>query len=112
MEGVGTPGLTHYFDLPAGDAALAQHTHAIVVERIPFSPGIASLKDREFFFGKEHGKGPPLIRKKRPLRIGPRADAVIGKSLTAQPKNHLSLRLFPGRVASGFPLRIDKPRGG
>ena len=39
-------------DLPPGYRTLAQNTDAPVVERVPFTPRIESLKSREFLFGE------------------------------------------------------------
>ena len=42
-----------HLDLTTGDCAVAQHTDASIVERMPFSSRISRLEDREFVFGKE-----------------------------------------------------------
>ena len=41
------------FDLAAGDCAIAQHTNALIVERMPFPAQIGCLEDREFIFRKD-----------------------------------------------------------
>ncbi len=45
--------LADHLDLAASDGAFAQHTNPLVIERIPFSTGIRSLQEREFFVGQE-----------------------------------------------------------
>jgi hypothetical protein len=39
--------------LAAGDGAIAQDTHALVVERMPFPAQIGSLKERKFVFWRQ-----------------------------------------------------------
>jgi len=46
-------GFATHFDLPAGDGAIAQHTDALIIERMPFSAQIGRLKDGEFFLREE-----------------------------------------------------------
>ena len=53
MEGIRAAGLAAYFDLPAGDRAIAQHTNPLIVERMPFPAKIGRLEERKFVFGKQ-----------------------------------------------------------
>ena len=39
-----------YFQLPAGDRAIAQHADALIVERVPFPTHVGGLEKRQFFF--------------------------------------------------------------
>jgi hypothetical protein len=49
----GAARLAGYFNLPAGNRAIAQDADPSVVERIPFAMRIARLKDRELVFRKK-----------------------------------------------------------
>lgn len=53
MNRVRAARLAPEFNLPACDRAVAQDANALVVQRMPFSPKIGRLKDRQFFFWKE-----------------------------------------------------------
>jgi len=53
MHRAGSAGFSHYFDLPAGDGALAQDADASIIERMPFPPEVGCPQDLEFFFWKE-----------------------------------------------------------
>jgi hypothetical protein len=43
-----------YFNLAAGDQAVAQHANSLVVERMPFSAEIVRLENRKLVVWKEH----------------------------------------------------------
>jgi hypothetical protein len=66
----GASGVADDLDLTAGDCPVAQNADAVIIERIPFPPGIGCLEKGELFFGRELGihdgvslnksEGPPL----------------------------------------------------
>jgi hypothetical protein len=53
MDGKHSAWFAHYLDLPAGDCPVAQHTDALIVERMPFPAQIARLEDRELFIWED-----------------------------------------------------------
>jgi hypothetical protein len=53
MHRADSVGFSHYFDLPAGDGAIAPDADASIIERMPFPPKVGCLEDREFFFWPE-----------------------------------------------------------
>jgi hypothetical protein len=95
-----------HLDLTAGDGAFAQHTNALVIERIPFPAGIRHLQVREFFFGQEvriH-RGAPGVNPNPPrCAISLETDAGIGENLidaapplvSASQQRDNIIRIFP-----------------
>jgi hypothetical protein len=53
VDGIGAGRFARHHDLAPGNGAIAQNADALIIERIPFSPEIGYLEDREFFFWKE-----------------------------------------------------------
>lgn len=53
MERIRTAGLAPYFDLAAGDRAIAQNANALIIERMPLPAQIGRLEEREFVFGQK-----------------------------------------------------------
>jgi hypothetical protein len=54
MHRICSARFAYYFNLAAGDQAVAQHANALVVERMPFSAEIVRLENRKFIVWKEH----------------------------------------------------------
>ena len=48
-----SPWFALHLDLAARDCSIAQHTNALIVERMPFPAQIGGLEDREFLFWKD-----------------------------------------------------------
>jgi hypothetical protein len=53
MDGDRSARFDAHVDLPASDGPVAEHADASIVKRMPFSPRISRLQNREFFFGQE-----------------------------------------------------------
>jgi hypothetical protein len=53
MKRNGAARLSPDFDLATGNCAVAQNADPMIVQGMPFPPGVIGLEDCEFLFGKE-----------------------------------------------------------